>query len=264
MTAAQTAAAAPQAPAIALEDIRRLAQQDLPALTLPAAPDSLGDFAPHWQWMTAAQGKSKAAIRHPRLAVFLSTHGAFAEEQTNIATLPALLGDSKHPLSALAVQQNADLQIYELDLQTTSADFRTSPALAADNAVQAIAYGMMAVQPGVDFLILATANPVTEKLAAEIRTALDKGDDVLQTLLQYGGFDLCACVGAALAARLARVPVLLDDTADITHNILAALKADAVTHVRKAGDILPQQMPKNCGIRAGLALGLLQSLTQSV
>jgi len=263
MTAAQPATAV-ATPALALEDIRRLAQQDLPALVQPAAPASLGDFAPHWQWMTAAQGKAKAAIRHPRLAVFISSHGAFADEQENIAALPATLGNSKHPLSALAAQQNADLQIYELDLQTASTDFRSGPALSADNAVQAIAYGMMAVQPGVDFLILATANPVTAKLAAEIKTALNKGDDVLQALLQYGGFDLCACLGAALAARLARVPVLLDDTADITHDILAALNADATTHIRRATDILPQQMPDNCGLRAGLALGLLQSLTQSV
>lgn len=253
------------APALALSDIRTLAQNDLPALDMPKAPETLGALAPLWQWMTAAQNKSKPALRHPRLSVFLSAHGSFPTLQQNLGDLPKQLADSKNPLTLLAAQQNADLQIYELDLDTASGDIsRGGAAMTEENAVQAIAYGMMSVQPGVDFLIVAAANPATPVLAGRMADALVKGDDPLQTLLALGGFDLAACLGAALAARLARVPVLLDDSAAVILPLLTALQEHAGDHVRLATDVLPQDMQNPAGIRAALSLSLLSALTQAV
>lgn len=251
-------------PALALADIRNLAQNDLPKMDMPKAPDMLGDLAPLWQWMTAAQNKSKPVMRHPRLSMFLSAHGSFPTLQQNLGDLPKQLSDSKNPLTLLAAQQNADLQIYELDLATTSGDISRGGAMTEENAVQAIAYGMMSVQPGVDFLILATANPATPVLAEKMAAALNNGDDPLQTLLALGGFDLAACLGAALAARLARVPVLLDDSAAVILPLLTALQENAGDHVRLATDVLPQEMQSPAGIRAALSLSLLAALTQAV
>lgn len=252
------------APALALADIRNLALRDLPALDMPKAPETLGDLAHLWQWMTAAQNKPKPAIRHPRLSMFLSAHGSFTTLQQNLAELPKQLADSKNPLSLLAAQQNADLQIYELDLATPAGDVSRGAAMTEENAVQAIAYGMMSVQPGVDFLILATANPATPVLAEKIAAALDKGEDALDTLLALGGFDLAACLGAALAARLARVPVLLDDSAAVILPLLTGLQENAGDHIRLAADVLPQDMQSPAGLRAALALSLLRALTQAV
>lgn len=252
------------APALALSDIRRLAENDLPALDMPKAPAALGDLAHLWQWMTAAQNKAKPVIRHPRLSVFLSAHGSFTTLQQNLANLPAHLADSKNPLTLLAGHLNTDLQIYELDLATPSGDINRGPAMTEENAVQAIAYGMMSVQPGVDFLILANANPATPVLAEKIAAAIASGDDALAALLALGGFDLAACLGAALAARLARAPVLLDDSAEVILPILSAMQAQAGDHIRLARDVLPQEMQNPAGLRAALALSLLSALTQSV
>lgn len=261
---AQHAPAQSAAPAIALDDIRALVQKDLPAVDIPAAPESLGDFAPHWQWMTGAQNKPKPVIRHPRIALFLSAHGSYPTLQQNLADLPKVFSDSKHPLTLLAAQQNADLQIYELDLDTPSADIKSGATMTAENAVQAIAYGMMSVQPGVDFLILATGNAATPVLAEKMAEAIAKGDDPLEALLRFGGFDLAACLGAALAARLARVPVLLDDSADVIFPLLTALNPQAADHIHLATDILPQDMQTTPALRACLALPLLQALAQAV
>lgn len=261
---AQNAPAPSAAPAIALDDIRALVQKDLPPVDMPAAPKNLGDFAPHWQWMTGAQNKAKPVIRHPRIALFLSAHGSYPTLQQNLADLPKVFSDSKHPLTLLAAQQNADLQIYELDLETPSADIKSGAAMTAENAVQAIAYGMMSVQPGVDFLILATGNAATPVLAEKMAEAIAKGSDALEALLRFGGFDLAACLGAALAARLARVPVLLDDSADVILPLLTALNPQAADHIHLATDILPQEMQATPALRACLALPLLQALAQAV
>lgn len=252
------------APALALSDIRNLVMKDLPVLDMPNAPAPLGDLAPLWQWMTAAQNKSRPTIRHPRLSMFLSAHGSYPTLQQNLTELPKQLADSKNPLTLLAAQQNADLQIYELDLASPSGDINRGAAMSEENAVQALAYGMMSVQPGVDFLILAAANPATPLLAEKMAAAIAKGSDALDVLLALGGFDLAACFGAALAARLARVPVLLDDSAAVILPLLTALQAQAGDHIRLATDILPQDMQNPAGIRAALALSLLTALTQAV
>jgi len=257
-------AAAPQT-ALTLEDIRHLVTQDFPLLSAqvpPAGIAALGTLAPLWQWLADTQGKTPA-LRHPRIALFLSRHGIAADVQQDLAALPAALARPAHPLSAIAAEINADLQVYELDIDTASGDPARGPALGEAEALQALAYGMMAVQPGIDCAVIALPNPAAALAAQNLRAALDAKQDALKALLQYGGFDIAAALGAAIAARLAKAPVLLDDSAEIIGDILQALAPAAALHCRSARDVITADMAPAAGLRAALALVLLKGLCKA-
>ena len=49
---------------------------------------------------------------------------------------------------------DADLRVYELDLDQPTADFTQGPAMSEAARANAMAYGMMAAEPGIDLLCL--------------------------------------------------------------------------------------------------------------
>ena len=117
--------------------------------------------------------------------------------------------------------------------------------MSDEECAQAMAYGMMAVEPGVDLLMLGEMGIANTTSAAAIyhalyggtaedwtgpgtgvegsalenkirvvregaaRHAADAGDG-LDVLKRLGGKEIAAIAGAILAARMARVPVILD------------------------------------------------------
>jgi nicotinate-nucleotide--dimethylbenzimidazole phosphoribosyltransferase len=129
-------------------------------------------------------------------------------------------------------------------LETPTEDFTRAPALDDEECMRAIAYGMAAVEPGLDILALGEMGIGNTTSAAALALALFGGTaedwtgpgtgvvgaalrgkietvavgverhrdrtDPLQLLAALGGRELAAIVGAILAARMARVPVLLD------------------------------------------------------
>ncbi|MFN7113926.1 MAG: nicotinate-nucleotide--dimethylbenzimidazole phosphoribosyltransferase [Alphaproteobacteria bacterium] len=262
---AEPQAAQPQA-ALTLDDIRRLVTDDFPPLSAqvpPAGAAALGTLAPLRQWLADTQGKTPPVLRHPRIALFLSRHGIAKDLQEDLAQLPAALAKPLHPLSAIAADINADLQVYELDIDSASGDPAQGPALNEAEALQALSYGMMAVQPGIDCVVIALPNPAALMAAQSLRTALDRKQDALQALLQYGGFDIAAALGAAIAARLARAPALLDDSAEIIGDILRSLAPAAALHCRSAREVIATDMTPAAGLRAALALALLKTLCKA-
>ncbi|MCB9947800.1 MAG: nicotinate-nucleotide--dimethylbenzimidazole phosphoribosyltransferase [Rhodospirillaceae bacterium] len=161
---------------------------------------------------------------------------------------------------------DSDLRVYEMDLDHPTADFTTGPAMDEDACARAIAYGMMTVEPGLHLVCLgemgignttsgaalctalyggsavdwvgpgtgvdsaglaAKAAAVTDAIAAN-RPALN---DPLEVLRCLGGMELAAIVGAIIAARMARAPVLLDGfTCTAAAAVLHALDPRALEH----------------------------------
>ena len=130
------------------------------------------------------------------------------------------------------------------NLQPTQ-DFTQAPAMAEEDCVHAMAYGMMAVEEGYDVYALGEMGIGNTTSAAALCHALFGGapedwtgrgtgvddaglarkaavvaegvaaqraalDDPLEVLRRLGGFELAAVAGAILAARLAGTPVLLE------------------------------------------------------
>jgi nicotinate-nucleotide--dimethylbenzimidazole phosphoribosyltransferase len=246
-----------------LEDIRSLVMNDLtPAPAVTAGGEQHGQFAPVWRWLAQAQHEQRPRIRHPRIGLFMAAHGAFPERQQDLRLTLKMLNEGKHPIAPLAEQADCDLQVYELDLSGPSADFRKAPALTAAAAGHAISYGLMAVQPGIDLLAIAALNPVADLAGERIAAALKEKTDPFKALLLYGGLDIAAMFGLAIAAQLARMPVLLEGKGALAAGaLLRALRPEAAAHLRNVNDIQPKQAATvKPGTAGALAIPFLKTI----
>jgi nicotinate-nucleotide--dimethylbenzimidazole phosphoribosyltransferase len=154
---------------------------------------------------------------------------------------------------------DADLRVYELSLEAPTADFVAGPAMDDAECARAMAYGMMAVEQGIDLIALGEMGIANTTSASALCLALFGGEaadwtgpgtgvagdrlarkreavaagaalhagsgDGLELLRRLGGFEFAAIAGAVVAARFARVPVLLDGFA-ATAAAAALLRVD--------------------------------------
>jgi nicotinate-nucleotide--dimethylbenzimidazole phosphoribosyltransferase len=270
------------------EEIRRLAQ------SLPACDAVMGervrataigrhpareDEAAAAGWLAGAQRRAQPSAAHPRIALFLAVHGLAADLEEGstgaVAGDLARLADGDGDLHRLVEARDADLRLYELALDAPTADSRAGPAMREDEAARAMAYGMMAIEPGLDIVVLASRGLGADIASSAIRAALT-GDiegappahrdrisaavarhaaitDPLALLAALGGPDIAAMAGAILAARLAGVAIVLDGKgAEAAGAIVKRLRNDAIDHCLTTG--IDEDPP-----RAGLtALALLE------
>ena len=271
-------------PAVSLAEIRDLARHlpppDMEAGTaarlrereLTKPPGALGRLEEIAYWVACWQGRSPPQLRHPRVAVFAGNHGiaaahpvsAFPVDVTKQMVANFQAGGAA--VNQLCGVADSDLRVYELDLDNPTADFSQGPAMTEEGCARAIAYGMMAVEPGLDIVALGEMGIGNTTAAAAMTTALFGGsptdwagpgtgvdddglrlkqrligagleanaaalDDPLEILRCLGGYELAAIVGAVLAARMGRVPVLLDGYAcTAAAAVLHALDPKAIDH----------------------------------
>jgi nicotinate-nucleotide--dimethylbenzimidazole phosphoribosyltransferase len=219
-------------------------------LTKP--PGSLGRLEEIVEWLAAWQGRAHPRVERPRIAVFAGAHGvarrgvsAYPPEVT--AQMVKNFLDGGAAINQLSTAIDADLRIYELDLANPTEDFTQAPAMSEKRAANAMAYGMMAAEPGIDVLCLGEMGIANTTAAATLCAALFGGTgadwagpgtgvtgsalankiavidealahhkdaiaarDPLTLLATVGGEELAAIAGAVLAARMGRIPVLLD------------------------------------------------------
>lgn len=227
------------------EVVRRQAE-----LTKP--PGSLGRLEEIVEWLAAWQGRAHPRVERPRIAVFAGAHGvarrgvsAYPPEVT--AQMVKNFLDGGAAINQLSTAIDADLRIYELDLAHPTEDFTRASAMSEQRAANAMAYGMMAAEPGIDVLCLGEMGIANTTAAATLCAALFGGTgadwagpgtgvtgpalahkiavidealahhkaaiaarDPLALLAAVGGEELAAIAGAVLAARMGRIPVLLD------------------------------------------------------
>jgi nicotinate-nucleotide--dimethylbenzimidazole phosphoribosyltransferase len=229
-------------------------------LTKPAG--ALGRLEEISAWLATWQARHPPRIDHPRICVFAGNHGVVRH---GVSAYPADVtaqmvqnftagGAAVNQITKLA---DADLRVYELALEEPTADFTEAPAMSDADCAHAMAYGMMAVETGIDLLCLGEMGIGNTTSAAALAHALfggtaadwtgpgtgvagaalaakadivaravavhnDGAGDPFDVLARLGGRELAAITGAVLAARLARTPVVLDG--------YAATAAAAVLH----------------------------------
>ena len=147
-------------------------------LTKP--PGSLGRLEEIAEWLAAWQGRASPRVERPRIAVFAGTHGvaargvsAYPPEVTGQMVKNFLSGGAA--INQLAGSIDADLRIYELDLDHPTDDFTKGPAMSEMRAANAMAYGMMAAEPGIDVLCLGEMGIANTTTAATLCAALFGG-----------------------------------------------------------------------------------------
>jgi len=240
-------------------------------LTKP--PGSLGRLEEIAGWLGAWQGRASPRVERPRVAVFAGSHGvarrgvsAYPPEVTRQMVKNFLDGGAA--INQLATAIDADLRIYELDLEHPTEDFTQQPAMSEARAAKAMAYGMMAAEGGIDVLCLGEMGIANTTTAAALCAALFGGGgadwagpgtgvtgdafankvavidealarhekavvrrDPLILLAALGGEELAAIAGAVLAARMGRIPVLLDGYAcTAAAAVLHAVDRHALDH----------------------------------
>ncbi len=280
MTSPETAAS--------LREIRRMLA-DLPGPDLAARtqavtreasltkpPGALGRLETLAEWMATWQGRHPPRLRRPRVAVFAGNHGvaargvsAYPAEVTQQMVKNFIAGGAA--VNQICRSVDADLRVYELSLETPTIDFTTAAAMSDEECARAMAYGMMAVEPGIDIIALGEMGIANTTSGAALCLALFGGSaaewtgpgtgvvgdqlarkrdivaagvarhgaeaagDGLELLRRLGGFELAAIAGAVIAARLAHVPVLLDGfTATAAAATLTRLDSRLLDHCEVA------------------------------
>ncbi|MEX1108318.1 MAG: nicotinate-nucleotide--dimethylbenzimidazole phosphoribosyltransferase [Dongiaceae bacterium] len=242
-------------------------------LTKP--PGSLGRLEQLTQWLAAWQGRHPPKLDRPRVAVFAGSHGiarrgvsAYPPEVTAQMVQNFVKGGAA--INQLCTVADAELRIYEMAIEDPTEDFTEQAAMDEASCARAIAYGMMAVEPGIDLLCVGEmgignttsgaalsaalfggngaewAGPGTGVEGAELArkvAVIDAGlarhhaqiADPLDALRCLGGQEMAAIVGAIIAARMARMPVLLDGfVSTASAAVLHALAPGALDHCEVA------------------------------
>ncbi|NKB55835.1 MAG: nicotinate-nucleotide--dimethylbenzimidazole phosphoribosyltransferase [Alphaproteobacteria bacterium] len=284
-------------------------------LTKPAG--ALGRLESLTAWFASWQGRYPPQLEHPRVAVFAANHGVAAQGVSAYPTsvTAQMVGNFQAggaAINQLCLLHDADLRVYEMALEHPTTDFTQAPAMSEAECARAMAYGMMAVEDGVDALCLGemgigntssaaalcfglfggdaedwvgtgsgvnveTLKRKTEIVAAGVARHRGACSDPLETLRCLGGHELAAVAGAILAARIARVPVILDgyactaaaavlhrmDQTALDHCIVGHLSAEP-GHARLL-DAIGKRPILDLGMRLGeasgaaLALGVLRA-----
>jgi nicotinate-nucleotide--dimethylbenzimidazole phosphoribosyltransferase len=215
-------------------------------LTKP--PGALGRLERLAIWMAGWQGTERPHADAPQIVIFAGNHGvaargvsAFPPEVT--VQMVANFAHGGAAINQLARAFGAKLDVHPLDLDRPTADFTEGPAMTEDEVVAALRKGYEAVDPAADLLVAGEMGIGNTTVAAALAAALYGGsawagrgtgvdnaglarkeaavaaglqqhkemlDDPLQVLRCLGGREIAAMAGAILAARMHRIPVILD------------------------------------------------------
>src|SRR5438309_7862985 len=209
-------------PAASLDEIRALLTHlpgpDLEAGSAAAAresqltkpPGALGRIEELAAWLATWQGRHPPTLNHPRTIVFAGNHGVAAR---GVSVYPAAVTAQmvqNFIAGGAAVNQqckviDADLRVYEMNLDTPTGDIVVEPAMSEEECARAIAYGMMAVEPGIDALAIGEMGIANTTVAAALCLALFGGEAAEWTGPGTGvagaALDLKRAVVAAAVAR---------------------------------------------------------------
>ena len=241
--------------------------------TLTKPPRSLGRLEELIAWLAHWQGHVPPRLERVDILVFAGSHGvtrrgvsAYPAEVT--AQMVANFASGGAAINQLARTAGAQLRVIPLELDRPTADFTERAALGELEFLAAVNAGYEAVSPQCDLICLGEmgignttaaaaiaaalfggggarwagrGTGVDEEGLARKRTAIDRAlerhaallDDPLAIAAALGGRELAAILGATLAARRQRIPVLLDGfvcTAAVAP--LAKLRSDTLAHAQ--------------------------------
>ncbi len=251
------------------EDAGRAAIQREKTLTKPEG--ALGRLEELVQWLAMWQGRHPPSVDHPRVAIFAGNHGiaslgvsAYPAEVTGQMVQNFIDGGAA--INQLCTKFDADLRVFEMALEQPTADFTRGPAMDEVECARAMTYGMMAIEEGLDLICLGEMGIGNTTAAAAVCLALFGGEardwvgtgtgvsgkalerkieivrkgaelhkpaarDPLDILARVGGLEMAAIAGAVAAARLARIPVVLDGfVSTAAAAVLHAIDESALDH----------------------------------
>jgi nicotinate-nucleotide--dimethylbenzimidazole phosphoribosyltransferase len=241
-------------------------------LTKP--PGSLGRLEELTLWLASWQGREPPRLDRVCALVFAGNHGVAARgvsayPATVTAQMVANFEAGGAAINQLCRLAGAELAVVPLDLERPTGDFCIEPAMTEAECLNALNLGIAAVPPELDLLAVGEMGIGNTTSAAAIGAALYGGPaawwtgpgtgldkhgiahkaavvgrgltrhaalrDPLELLRRLGGRELAAMAGATVAARIHRIPTLLDGfVAGAAAAVLHSLAPDALAHVQAA------------------------------
>ena len=238
--------------------------------TLTKPPGSLGRLEEIAEWLAAWQGRAPPKVNRPLVAVFAGNHGVAGRGVSAYPAAVTRQMVENFSAGGAAINQicrvhDLGLKVFDLALDIPTGDITVEAALDEKMCAGTIAYGMEAIE-GVDLLAVGEMGIANTTVAAAVYCGLfggepgdwvgpgtgvdDEGlkrkraavaaamachagnlDDPLEVLRRLGGREIAAMAGAILAARLNRVPVIVDGyVASAAAAVLYAMDESALDH----------------------------------
>lgn len=238
-------------------------------LTKPAG--SLGQLEYLVEFLARWQGKAEPTIDNPMVAIFAANHGvtdqgvsAYPREVTK--QMVANFTNGGAAISQICALHEINLRVFELALELPTGDITVVPAMDDRTCAATIAYGMEAIAGEPDLLCLGEMGIGNTTVAAAIFAGLYGGtgadwvgrgtgvddagltrkadavdralmrhagriDTPLDVLAKLGGREIAAMLGALIAARHQKIPVIVDGfVATSAAAIAHAINPSAIDH----------------------------------
>ncbi len=267
-------------------------------LTKPAG--SLGRLEWLVEWLAAWQGKAPPSVDRPLVCVFAGSHGVTAKgvsaypSEVNRQMLENFAAGGA-AINQICASLGLGFKVFDLALDMPTNDITEREAMDERSCVATMAFGMEAIAGGTDLLAIGEMGIGNTTVAAAIYVALyggpaehwvgrgtgvdDEGfrrkvaaveaaiarhrehlNDPLEILSRLGGREVAAMAGAILAARLQKIPVVLDGyVATAAAAILHAIHPSTIDHC-VAGHLSAEGAHQDVLARLGkiplLALGM--------
>jgi nicotinate-nucleotide--dimethylbenzimidazole phosphoribosyltransferase len=237
-------------------------------LTKP--PGALGRLETLSEWLCAWQAHHPPKTERIVVAVFAGNHGVVAQgvaayPQEVTQQMVANFQNDGAAVNQICKSFGLGLKVFELALEKPTRDITLEPALEEAECAATMAYGMEATE-GCDLLCIGEMGIGNTTIAAAMAHGLFGGaaedwvgpgtgvdedglrrkadavrravelhrahlSDPLEVLRRLGGRELAAMAGAVLAARLQRIPVIIDGyVATAAAAVLKAIRPDALDH----------------------------------
>ncbi|MFZ2099759.1 MAG: nicotinate-nucleotide--dimethylbenzimidazole phosphoribosyltransferase [Oricola sp.] len=237
-------------------------------LTKPAG--ALGRLEEIAEWLAAWTGR-KPAVTRPLVAVFAGNHGVVDQgvapfPQSVTAQMVQNFAAGGAAVNQICVAHDLGLKVFDLALDYPTADITREAAMDEKTCAATMAFGMEAIAGGTDLLCIGEMGIGNTTIAAAIFHGLyggtaeewvgpgtgSAGDvlkrkidavgravdlhkphlgDPLELLRRLGGREIAAMAGAILAARMERIPVIIDGyVATAAAAVLHAANPTALDH----------------------------------
>ncbi|MCY0147395.1 nicotinate-nucleotide--dimethylbenzimidazole phosphoribosyltransferase [Hoeflea sp. G2-23] len=237
-------------------------------LTKPAG--ALGRLEEIAFWLAAWTGR-KPAVTRPLVAIFAGNHGVTAKgvspfPSSVTAQMVENFAAGGAAINQICVTHDLGLKIFDLALDLPTGDISEEAAMDERTCAATMAFGMEALAGGTDLLCIgemgignttiaaaifyglyggsaadwvgpgtgSEGEVLARKIAAvEAAVALHKPhlNDPMEVLRRLGGREIAAMAGAILAARMERIPVLIDGyVATAAAAVLHAANPQALDH----------------------------------
>lgn len=283
---------------------------------------SLGRLEDIAEWLAAWSGRVPPVVNRPLVAIFAGNHGVARHDisprpASRTAEMVELAAAGGAAINQFCIASDLGLKVFDLALDLPTGDITEEAALDERACAATMAFGMEAIAGGTDLLCIGDLGVGNSTVAAALFAALLGGtgadwvgsgsgaDDVMtarkaavvdaalalhgthlkdpfEALRRVGGREFAAVAGAILAARMERIPVVLDGFAAtaaaavlhavnpsaLDHCVLAHLSAEH-GHERAAkqlglSPLLNLQLHHGEGTGAALAAGIVKAAALSL